>query len=86
MKNYNTKNTKSLNESSVRSKAVALGFKLQKSPGRNKESRNYGTYQLASFCGSIFIMGSNYNSYGLSLQECAEFVDKMASHKGVTLA
>jgi hypothetical protein len=69
---------KSLNESSVRSRAKVRGLQLQKSRSRNKNWPGYGTYRVIDPSTNTVVHGGNHDTFGASLSDCAQYIDKRA--------
>lgn len=69
----NTRN--STTESAVRSRAKTRGLKLQKSRSRCKEWPGHGTFHVIDRYTNMVVHGGRHDTFGLSLTECAEFID-----------
>ncbi|KXX59712.1 hypothetical protein [Rhodococcus sp. LB1] len=59
-------------ENHVRRIAARQGLQLTKSPARDPQSPDYGTYGLLTVDGHHLVAGSHQTGYGLSLDDVEE--------------
>jgi hypothetical protein len=68
-----------LNQDRVYRLAKRKGFRLEKCRTRDKHHEDYGTYRLLNRNTNMLVMSKRIDSYGLTLGEIEEYLDKQPS-------
>lgn len=63
---------KSMNESSIRSRAMTQGFRICKSRKRSTDMDNYGNYMLVQIWNNTVVLGDKFDA---TLEQIAEFLE-----------